>query len=137
MHVIKSLNQQNYAALAAAAGPNKRHTLLRLYDKVKVVKNECVRARGVGEANAFELDAAYERGGPVAAGDKTFVRFDVNGGRTLDDLNNFEGRSLCTCDGAKVGGGAAEEEGAGKYDLNGGGQVSSCNVKSDGKENVP
>ena len=59
LHVIKSLNQKNYAALAAAAGPDKCHTLLRLDDKVEIVKDDGVRARGVGEANVFELDAAF------------------------------------------------------------------------------
>jgi hypothetical protein len=65
--------------------------------------------------------SALRGAAPLRPGRRPSSDLTSNQGRTLDDFNNFEGRSLCTSDGAKVGGGTAEEEGAGKYDLNGGG----------------
>ena len=37
LHVVKSLNEQDDGALAAAARPYKRHVLLRLDDEVEIV----------------------------------------------------------------------------------------------------
>ena len=73
LNVVKSLDEQYDGALAAATGPNKSHTVLRLDDEIEVVQNEGIGPRGIGEANVAELDAALQRRDAVAAGNETLV----------------------------------------------------------------
>ncbi len=108
--VVKSLNEENDGALAAAAGTHQRHALLRLDNKIEIVQNKSLRPRRVGKSNIFELNTALKRRGAVAAWYETFVGVDVDGGRALDDFDYFEGGSLRAGYCAKVWGRAADEE---------------------------
>ena len=61
LNVVKSLNEQYYGALAAAAGPHKRYALLRLDDKIEIIQNEGFRPRGIREAHVLELNSTLKR----------------------------------------------------------------------------
>lgn len=73
LNVVKSLNEQYYGALAAAAGPHKRYALLRLDDQIEIIQNEGFRPRGIREAHVLELNSTLKRRRAVAAGDEAIV----------------------------------------------------------------